>query len=143
MTVRLQTSLVVDRPVSKVFDFMAINHVRNHPRWDPDIQLEQLTAGPIGAGTVIRRRNSRSGTTIEGTMEVFEFVPNQSMGMIIHDGPAVMNGWLNFNAAGENQTKVTTIIELPGMDESADTSFLIKALERRDQKIKQLLEAET
>ena len=62
MAAEIDISVVIDRPVAKVFRFYAYEHVRNHPRWDPDIQLEQVSAGPIGVGTVIRRCNSRSGT---------------------------------------------------------------------------------
>jgi hypothetical protein len=51
------------------------------------MELEQISDGPIRVGTVIRRRNSRSGTPVEGTMEVVEFEPNRAFGMIIHEGP--------------------------------------------------------
>jgi hypothetical protein len=69
MSVQLQVSQLIDRPVDKVFHFFAHEHVRNHPRWDPDIELEQISDGPIGVGTMIRRRNTHSGTPVEGTME--------------------------------------------------------------------------
>jgi hypothetical protein len=142
MSVQFQVSQVIDRPVDKVFHFIANEHVRNHPRWDPDIELWLDSDGPIGVGTVIGRRNSRSGTPIEGTMEVVEFEPNRAMGTIIHDGPAVIHGRITFEAVSDNQTSVTTIIELPGMDESMDKSFLISRLERSNQNRKQLIESE-
>jgi len=143
MSVQIQVSQVIDRPVAKVFHFYAHEHVRNHPRWDPDIELEQVTNGPIGVGTIIRRRNSRSGTPVEGTMEVVEFEPDRAFGLIIHDGPVEMRGRATFEALGDNQTTLTTIVELPGMDESMDKSFLISRLERSGQNIKQLIESET
>jgi len=142
MSVQLQVSYVIDRPLAKVFHFMATEHVRNHPRWDPDIELEQISDGPIGVGTMIRRRNSRSGTPVEGTMEVVEFEPNRAFGTLIHDGPVEMRGRVLFEAVSENQTKVTTIVDLPGMDEAMDTSFLNSRLERSSQNIKQLTESE-
>jgi len=143
MSVQIQVSQVIDRPVAKVFHFYAHEHVRNHPRWDPDIELEQVTGGPIGVGTVIRRRNSRSGTPVEGTMEVVEFEPDRAFGLIIHDGPVEMRGRATFEALGDNQTTLTTIVELPGMDESMDKSFLLSRLERSGQNIKKLIESET
>jgi len=142
MSVQLQVSYVIDRPLAKVFHFMATEHVRNHPRWDPDIELEQISDGPIGVGTMIRRRNSRSGTPVEGTMEVVEFEPNRAFGTLIHDGPVEMRGRVLFEAVSKNQTKVTTIVDLPGMDEAMDTSFLNSRLERSSQNIKQLTESE-
>jgi hypothetical protein len=143
MSVRLEVSEVIDRPVARVFQFVAREHVRNHPRWDPDIELEQVSDGPVGVGTMIRRRNSRSGTPVEGTMEVVEFQPDQSMGVVIHDGPVEMLGRTLFEAVGDSQTRITTIIDLPGMDESMDRSFLISRMKRSGQNRKQLIESET
>jgi hypothetical protein len=142
MAAQVQVEQVIDRPLAGVFHFMATEHVRNHPRWDPDIELEQITSGPIGVGTMIRRRNSRSGTPVDGTMEVIEYEPNRAFGVVIHDGPMEMRARIIFEAVSGQQTKLTTIVELPGMDKSADTSMLIKALERSGQNRKKLIEAE-
>ena len=142
MSVQLQVSQVIDRPVAKVFHFLAHEHVHNHPRWDPDMELEQISEGPIGVGTVIRRRNSHSGTPVEGTMEVVEFEPNRAMGTIIHDGPVEMRGRMTFEAVSDDQTKITINVELPGMDESMDKSFLISAIKRSTENMKQLIESE-
>ena len=138
MSAQLQVSQVIDRPLAKVFHFYAHEHVRNHPRWDPDIELEQISDGPIGVGTVIRRRNSRSGTPVEGTMEVVEFEPNRALGVIIHDGPVEMRGRTIFEAVGDDQTMITTVVVLPGMDESMDKSFLTGRLERSGRNMKHL-----
>ncbi|MEJ2263696.1 MAG: SRPBCC family protein [Anaerolineales bacterium] len=142
MSVRLQVSQVIDRPVAKVFHFLAREHVRNHPRWDPDIELEQVSEGPIGVGTVIRRRNSRSGTPVEGTMEVVEFEPNRAFGTVIHDGPVEMRGRTTFEPEGDDQTTITIIVDLPGMNESMDKSFLTSRMERSVQNMKRLIESE-
>jgi hypothetical protein len=142
MSAQFQHSQVIDRSVADVFHFYAHEHVRNHPRWDPDIELEQISDGPISVGTIIRRRNSRSGTPIEGTMEVVEYEPNQSIAMIIHDGPVEMRGRTTFESVSNNQTTLTTFIEFPGMDESIDKSFLLSRLERSGRNMKQLIESE-
>ena len=130
MALHIEYSHVINRPVDKVFHFMVVEHVKNHPRWDSDIELWLDADEPIGVGTIIKRRNSRSGTPIEGTMEVTEFEHNRKFITIIHDGPAKMIGGLTFEPVGDDQTKVTTLIDLPDMDESMDTSFLMKRLER-------------
>ncbi len=44
MSVTIQALQIIDRPVSIVFHFYADEHVRNHPRWDPDIHLENPSA---------------------------------------------------------------------------------------------------
>ena len=142
MAVRFETSEVIDRAIDKVFQFYAVEHVRNHPRWDPDVELWLDSDRPIGVGTIIRRRNRRSGTPVEGTMEVVEFDPNRAITMVIHDGPAEMRGRATFEAIGEGRTKITTVIDIPGMDESADRTFLNSRLERSAQLRKQLMESE-
>lgn len=142
MTATIQFSEVVERPLASVFNFYATNHVRNHPRWDPDIELKLEPNSPLKVGTVIQRRNSRSGTPVEGTMEVVELETNHALGMVIHDGPAVMRARSVFEAVDETHTSITTIIEIPGMDESMDKSFLLSRLERSSEIRRKLMEAE-
>jgi uncharacterized protein YndB with AHSA1/START domain len=142
MAQQFESSQVIDRPIEKVFHFFAVEHVRNHPRWDPDIELWLDSDAPIGVGTVIHRRNKRSGTPVEGTMEVVEFEPNRVLAMLIHDGPAEMRGRTTFEAISNNQTKLTTIIDIPWMDENTDKTFLNSKLERSAQIRKQLMESE-
>jgi uncharacterized protein YndB with AHSA1/START domain len=89
MALQFESTQVIDRPIEKVFHFFAVDHVRNHPRWDSDIELWLDSDAPIGVGTIIHRRNKRSGTSVEGTMEVLEFEPNRMLSMEIHDGNAI------------------------------------------------------
>ena len=143
MSVQIEVSRVIDRSVDKVFDFLAREHVRNHPRWDPDIELEQASDGPMGVGIVFKRRHSRSGTPVEGTMEVVEFEPDRAFGTVIHDGPVEMRGRTTFQPLGDNRTRITISVELPGMDESSvDRDFLTGRMERSVRNMKQLIEAE-
>lgn len=141
MSVQLQVSESIDRPVANVFHFFAEEHVRNHPRWDPYIQLEQVSSGPIGVGTVIKRINSRSGKPVEGTMEVVQFEPDRMIGMITHDGPIEIHGRATCETVGENQSVLTMHVEIPDMDESME-SMMTSAIQKSLQNIKQLIESE-
>ena len=141
MPVKVQLSQVINRPVADVFRFFAHEHVRNHPRWDPYIQLEQVSEGPIGAGTVIKRINSRSGTPVEGTMEVVQFEPDRVMGMLTRDGPIEIHGQATFESVGENQSVLTLHVEIPDMDESME-SMMSNAIQGSLQNIKQMIESE-
>ena len=143
MAQKFVSSQVIDRPIDKVFRFFAVEHVRNHPRWDSDIELWLDSDTPIGVGTIIHRRNKRSGAPVEGTMEVVEFEPNRVVAMIIRDGPAEMRGRTTFEAMSESQTKLTTVIDIPGMDDDADKTFLNSRLEDSARIRKQLMESET
>ena len=142
MALQFESSQVIDRPIDKVFHFYAVEHVRNHPRWDSDIELWLETDAPIGVGTIIHRRNKRSGTPVEGTMEVVEFEPNRVLAMVIHDGPTVMHGRTIFEAISDNETKITTIIDIPWMNENTDKTFMNSRLEHAAQIRKQLMKSE-
>ena len=142
MALQFESSQVIDRPIDKVFQFYAVEHIRNHPRWDSDIELWLDSDEPLRVGTIIHRRNKRSGTPVEGTMEVVEFEMNRAIAMRIHDGPAVMHGRTAFEALNENQTRLTIVIDIPWMDENADKTFLNSRLEHAAQIRKQLMESE-
>ncbi len=142
MTIHVEVSALIDRPVEDVFRIHAIEHVRNHPRWDPEMKLEQLTEGPMGVGTVIKRVNSRSGVPVEGSMEVTEFKPNSRLGMIIKDGPVVMKGTSVYERKGPDQTVLTHKIEFIGMDEAVDRRDLINMMEYAIQNHKRFIESE-
>ena len=93
--------------MADVFRFTAIDHVRNHPRWDTDVELEQITSGPIRVGTIIHRITHRNGPPVEGTMEVVEYELNRLIAMIIHDGQVEMHARTTFEAINPNQTRIT------------------------------------
>jgi hypothetical protein len=75
-------------------------------------------------------------------MEVLEYEPNRMLAMLIHDGPMEMHGRTTFEALNDHQTKITISVNIPWMDESADTTMLISNLERSAQIRKQLMESE-
>lgn len=142
MAVEVRHSQVIDRSVDIVFQFMVDDHVRNHPRWDSDIELWMETNDPIQVGTIIRRRNKRSGTPVEGTMEVVEFERNKIFSTITHDGPAKIAGKIEFEALVDDRTRVTMIIDFPEMADSMDTGFIRGRLKETADIRKQLIETE-
>jgi hypothetical protein len=141
MAVRMEVSQEIDRPVPVVFKFFADDHVRNHPRWDPDIELWRDSDEPIGLGTIIQRRNSRWGTPVEGTMEVVEYEPNRAFGVVIREGPMEIRGRTTFEEAGEGRTRLTIAADMP-IDESMKDR-ITGLMQRSIQNIKELIEAET
>ena len=142
MAVKVGLSEEIERPVEVVFRWYADDHVRNHPRWDPNVELWLDSDAPIGLGTIIRRRNSRSGTPVEGTMEVVEYQPNQVMGILTRDGPIEIRGQATFESLGPVLTKLTLSADIPGLDESMQTP-MTENVKGSLRKIKELIEAET
>ncbi len=141
MAVRIEVSEEIDRPVPVVFNFYADDHVRNHPRWDPDIELWPTSDEPMGLGTIIHRRNSRFGTVVEGTMEVVEYEPNRAIGMVTRDGSMEIPGRATFEEVGEGRTRLTISAYMP-IDQSMKDrmSGMVQGSLRN---IKELVEAET
>jgi hypothetical protein len=83
------TSVKVARPGAEVFRFVANDHFVNHPRWDPDIRIEQTTPGPVGEGT--RGRFSRRmafGRRMTADLLVDRFVPGRAFGIRMTSGTA-------------------------------------------------------
>jgi hypothetical protein len=137
--VRLEVHEVIDRSPSDVFRFVATEHVRNHPRWDPVMQLEQMTDGPIGVGTTIRRRHAHGGEPVEGTMEVIEFEPDRAFGMVIHDGPVEIRSRMSFDPEGQESTRLTGIVDIPSATSPIDPAPFRASL----REMKRLIESET
>jgi uncharacterized membrane protein len=139
----VQVSIEIERPVSDVWRFWALEHVRNHPRWDPDIDLEQISEGAMGLGTRIRRRNTRWETPVEGEMEVVEFEPERAIAFSVHDANMDMHGRATFEAKDTERTQLTITTEIPGLDDSAANELITKGMERSVANVKALVEAET
>lgn len=140
---KVEVSQVIDRPVSTVFQFYAHDHVRNHPRWDPMMELEQISDGPIGVGTVIRRRNTHFSDPVEGTMEVTEFEENHAMGVVIHDGETETLGRMVCEPFGSDQTQIFISADMPWLDDPDASSRLEGMIQGTADNIKALVESET
>ena len=142
MAVKVQVSEEIERPVPVVFKFYADQHVRNHPRWDPNIELWLEQDAPIGVGTIIRRRNRRSGTPVEGRMEIVEFERDKAIAALTHDGPLEIRGRATFEELGPALTKLIVTADIPDMDDSMQDP-LTEAMRQSLRNIKELIEAET
>ena len=132
----LELSEYIDRSPAEVFRFYAVEHVQNHPRWDPDMHLEQVSPGPIGVGTMIHRHtDTRYGTPTEGTMEVVEFERDRAFRSVIHDGPVEMRGRTTIAPEGQG-TRLSVWLEVVGSTDPIDQA----PLERTLRNIKTLVE---
>lgn len=139
---RVEASTTIDRPVATVWEFYAVNHVTNHPRWDKTIELSAPSDGPIGVGTVINRRVTRFGNVTEGTMEVIEFEPEQVMRVRTQDGQMTIDGFAFLRAIGDRATEITIGGEIPGIDE-AMAGQIRTMMQGSASNIKALIESET
>jgi hypothetical protein len=139
--VDVRVSIAIDRPVADVWRFYAVEHIRNHPRWDPDMHLEQLSDGPLSVGTRIRRVNTRWGQPVEGEMEITEFEPEHAMSAAIHDANMDIQGRATFEPLGEG-TRLTMSVDVPGLDDPEKVDFMRRMMQRSVDSMKRLLEDE-
>jgi len=139
---RVEASTTIHRPVADVWEFYAVNHVANHPRWDETIELEATSDRPIGVGTVIKRRVTRFGNVTEGAMEVIEFEPERVMEVRTQDGPMTIDGFATFQSVGDQHTEITIGGEIPGIAESM-AEQIRSMMGKSVANIKALIESET
>jgi uncharacterized protein YndB with AHSA1/START domain len=138
---QIQVSTTIDRPIAEVWRWYAEEHVRNHPRWDPDMELQQISEGPIGLGTKIRRRNVRFGAPVDGEMEVVEWDPERAIGMLIHDANMQMRGRTTFREEGPDTTVLTIVTDIPDLDESK-AGVVSSRMQRTIENVKSLVESD-
>jgi hypothetical protein len=137
---KISVSTTVDRPLGEVWRWYAVDHVRNHPRWDPEMELVQISEGPIGLGTRIRRLNRHFGEPIEGEMRIIEWEPEHAMGARIHDANLETVGRATFEALGPARTRLVIEADFPGMDE-ATAERIRPRMSRTAHNIRQLIES--
>jgi hypothetical protein len=138
---RAEASTTIDRSVATVWDFYAVHHIENHPRWDPTLELQAASEEPIGVGTIIKRRANRFGKITEGTTEVIEFEPETSMRVETWDGPMQINGWALFEPVEEDRTKLTIGGDFPTLDDEMEETIR-PMIENSAATIKALIESE-
>ena len=136
----VQVHIEVDRPVDDVWRFYAVEHVRNHPRWDSDMHLEQLSDGPIGLGTSIRRVNTRWDTPVEGEMEVVEF--DQSAPSPSRSTTGTWTPRASRSRRGDRRGPSLRSDRIEGMDDPEKLEFLTRMMQRSVDNVKRLIETE-
>jgi hypothetical protein len=136
--VKLELSESIDRPPTDVFRFVATDHVKNHPRWDPEMSLVQETPGPIGVGTRIHRTRTRGESQIEGEMEITEYDPDRTMGGVTRDGPIELRSLMTVAPEGEAASRLTFTVE----SDNAPLAMMEEPIKGSLRRIKELIEGE-
>lgn len=93
-----------------VFDFVARNHWRNHPRWDPNIEeIVPLDPGPIQTGSRARvKRKKRPGDEI---LEVVAFEPNSRWVSRSQIGPLSLQMTALIDRLGDSTSRLSLIAD--------------------------------
>ena len=134
---KLEVSESIERPPAEVFRFVAIDHVQNHPRWDPSLTLVQETPGPVGVGTRIRRSRGAGEMRVEGEMEIAQYEPDHTLGAVIRDGPMVLRSWMTVAPEGETGSRLTITVE----SDTAPVAMMEDPIKGSLRRIKEMVEA--
>lgn len=107
--IKIEDSIVINRPVEKVFTFAAA--VENLPRWNSTIlEAKNISGGPLTVGSRVTHKTKFLGRQGENKLEFTEFEPNRKISWK-YLSPFAGQGGLAFEAAGAGITKVSSIHE--------------------------------
>ena len=141
---KLETSIVINRPVEEVFAFLS--DYENLPKWSSvSDEVKKTSAGPIDVGTTYRTVVKFLGRRLEGESEVTEYEPNRSCAHKAKSGPFPVENQTTFERV-EGGTRVSFITEAePGGFFKLAEPLLVSMLKRQFEgdftNLKELMEA--
>jgi hypothetical protein len=110
--VRLQAEEDIDAAPSEVFRFVATDHFRNHPTWDPAVlEMTQTGTGPLHPGTTARVVRSDGGRRVEGSLTVTEYAPDRDFAAVMQFGPFRLVQQAHCSPAPNGGTHLTLVID--------------------------------
>ncbi|MCH7585466.1 MAG: SRPBCC family protein [Acidobacteria bacterium] len=109
MTLRLEHSVVIDRPVEEVFAF--ITNPENDLRWERRVvESTHTSEGPMGVGTTGRKVRRFLSLRLANNYELTAFEPNRKLAAKTTYGPIPFE-WTATLEAVEGGTRVTFVAE--------------------------------
>ncbi|MCW5599470.1 MAG: SRPBCC family protein [Nitrosomonas sp.] len=143
-----KASSVIRRSDEYVFNFIGIDLLVNYPRWSPEVrELEKLTEGPLGLGTLCRQVRVDQGNRSESTFKVVIFEPYAQIRFDGVSNPFRCDYLLEPNDA--TSTQVTFTFELLSLElhmrpfEKLIRIAVQDGAERTVRNIKRLIDAES
>ena len=75
-----QAEIVIRTTPDALFDFIGVGFFSNYPRWSPEVvELEQLSDGEIGVGTLARQVRIDQRHRLESKFQVTTFAPDERL----------------------------------------------------------------
>jgi uncharacterized protein YndB with AHSA1/START domain len=86
--IRAESSVLIQRPVEAVFQFVAVDFFANYRKWSPEVvELEQTSAGALHPGSTGRQVRCDSGHRSESSFRVTTYEPLQAIVFASISGP--------------------------------------------------------
>ena len=127
--IELEENVIIHQPPEIVFAFTT--DINNNLKWQSDIlEIEQISAGPLGPGSTYRCVNMFMGRRFESEATISEYIPAQKCSYKINAGP--INGENSFLYEPVNgSTKFITSAKIQlGLLTMAGRIFKYKAKEQ-------------
>ena len=142
--VRMETSIVINRPLEEVFAFTA--NFENQPKWQSRLlEVRKTSEGPIGVGTTWRLVAKFLGQRIEFEQECTEYEPNRTYAGKSTSGPFPIYGRQTYERVeGGTRLNVTGEVQPGGFFKLAEPLVmrLLKRMTKSDlANLKDLMEA--
>jgi uncharacterized protein YndB with AHSA1/START domain len=139
--IEVRQSVEIARSPADVFAF--VTDPAQLSRWQDAVAIEQLTPGPVGAGTRFREVHRALGRDRVEITEVAEFEPPHVFAMRVIEGPPVDGRWTFEPAGAGTKVTLTPTARLPRAVRKAEplVAFLTAlAFERFHRRLKRALE---
>jgi ligand-binding SRPBCC domain-containing protein len=104
--VRLEKSIIIQRPLETVFAF--VTDMSNVTRWTPALTIRQITEGPIRIGSQFAQDVEIMGKRYEIITQVTAYEPNKLFGFKAITGPFPLENTFTFTPV-EAGTQVSVI----------------------------------
>lgn len=108
-------SIIIDRPVETVFDFITVGFFENYPRWSPEVkELELLSKPPLQLNSLVRQVRVDNGQRSETTFKITIYQVNQKLAF-----EGVSNAYrctYAFMSPNPSTTKVMFTFEIPKLE---------------------------
>ena len=107
---KFRDSVLIHRPLKKVFDFVA--NIENNCRWQTDIlELEMTSPGPLRTGSTYRCVNRFMGQRFETEGQITALIPEAKYSVRITSGEVRGRSTLFFEAFDDG-TRLTVVGDL-------------------------------
>jgi uncharacterized membrane protein len=141
---KIERSIVIDRPVAEVWDF--VHDLTKDPLWQTTlVESRPLTEGPMRVGTRWAEVRKFLGVRIEVTLEVTEYEPTSRSAIKAVSGPIPLSGGYRLEPLdGSTRFTVTGELDAHGLFKLAEPVFarmVGRELEANLGHLKDLLEA--
>jgi dehydrogenase/reductase SDR family protein 12 len=147
MTIKIETSVVINKPVESVFEFMA--NSENDTQWQSGVlDSRKKSEGPRGVGTIEESEVQFLGRRIKSTLDISVYEPNRKIVYKTTSGPIPFEAEYIFDPLAKGETKVTFGIkgDASGFFKLAEP-LVARTLQRQWEtnlaNLKDLLEAQT